>query len=139
MITVQLICTEMSGNGRQTGMVPLIPPATRWWTQQVRHRARIGSHGVVPGPATVRSCVLLSAATPPPATVTTALASVLVSKSNSKGAMYGRMTGMAEREGGAGRAWTKGATAQKGHARHAEPRRKFASSSTVFIPCHREG
>jgi hypothetical protein len=49
------------------------------------------------------------------------LASVLVSKSNSKGAMYGRMTDMAERKGGAGRAWTKGAEAQKGHARHAEP------------------
>ena len=39
------ICTEMSGNGPQTGMVQLIPPATRWWTQQVRHRARIGSTG----------------------------------------------------------------------------------------------
>jgi hypothetical protein len=34
---------------------------------------------------------------------------------------------MAEGEDGAGRAWTKGATAQKGHARHAEPQRKFAS------------
>jgi hypothetical protein len=56
---------------------------------------------------------------------------VSVSNSNSKGAMYGRMTDMAERKGGAGRAWTKGAIAQKGHARHAEPRRK------VF--CHREG
>ena len=33
---------------------------------------------------------------------------------------------MAEGEGGAGRAWTKWAVAQKGHARHAEPRRKFA-------------
>ena len=31
-------------------------------------------------------------------------------------AMYGRMTDMAEREGGAGRAWTNGAAAQKGHA-----------------------
>ena len=38
---------------------------------------------------------------------------------------------MAERKGGAGRAWTKGAVAQKGHARHAEPRRKEF--------CHREG
>ena len=44
-----------------------------------------------------------------------------------KGAMYGRMTDMAEGEGGAGRAWTKGAVAQKGHARHAEPRRKSAT------------
>jgi len=35
-------------------------------------------------------------------------------------AMNGRMTDMAEGEGGAGRAWTKGAAAQKGHARHAE-------------------
>jgi hypothetical protein len=31
------------------------------------------------------------------------------------------MTDIAEGEGGAGRAWTKGAEAQKGHARHAEP------------------
>ncbi|MFL2929201.1 MAG: hypothetical protein ACJZ72_11540 [Opitutales bacterium] len=45
----------------------------------------------------------------------------MVSNSSSKGVMYGRMTDMAEGEGGAGRAWTKGAVAQKGHARHAEP------------------
>jgi len=37
------------------------------------------------------------------------------------------MTDMAEREGGAGRAWTKGAEAQKGQARHAESRSNFAS------------
>ena len=30
-------------------------------------------------------------------------------------------------EGGAGRAWTKWAVAQKGHARHAEPQRKSVS------------
>jgi hypothetical protein len=42
-------------------------------------------------------------------------------------AMYGRMTDIAEGEDGAGRAWTKRAAAQKGHARHAKPRRKFAS------------
>ena len=36
------------------------------------------------------------------------------------------MTDMAEGEGGVRRAWTKGAVAQMGHARHAEPRRKFA-------------
>ena len=36
-------------------------------------------------------------------------------------AMYGRMTDIAESKGGAGRAWTKGAVAQKGKARHAEP------------------
>jgi len=36
------------------------------------------------------------------------------------------MTDIAEGEGGAGRAWTKRAVAQKGHARHAEPRRKSA-------------
>ena len=36
---------------------------------------------------------------------------------------------MAEGEGGAGRAWTKGAVAQKGHARHAEPRRNFVSKN----------
>ena len=41
--------------------------------------------------------------------------------------MNGRMTDMAEGEGGAGRAWTKWAVAQKGHARHAEPRRKSAT------------
>ena len=40
-------------------------------------------------------------------------------------AMNGRMTDMAEGEGGAGRAWTKWAVAQKGHARHAESRRNF--------------
>jgi hypothetical protein len=34
---------------------------------------------------------------------------------------------MAEGEGGAGRAWTKGAVAQKGHARHAEPGRMFVA------------
>jgi len=33
--------------------------------------------------------------------------------------MYGRMTGMASKKGGAGRAWTKRAVAQKGHVRHA--------------------
>ena len=31
------------------------------------------------------------------------------------------MTDIATKKGGAGRAWTKGAVAQKGHARHAEP------------------
>ena len=41
--------------------------------------------------------------------------------------MYGRMTEIAKGEGGAGRAWTKGAVAQKGHARHAEPRRKLVA------------
>ena len=35
--------------------------------------------------------------------------------------MYGMMTEMAEGEGGAGRAWTKGVAAQKGHARPAQP------------------
>jgi hypothetical protein len=44
------------------------------------------------------------------------LASVLVSKSSSKGAMYGRMTDIAEWESGGRRAWPKGAVAQKGHA-----------------------
>ena len=57
---------------------------------------------------------------------------------------------MAEGEGGAGRAWTKWAVAQKGHARHAESRRNFAVLDYRFthlviaraslIPyCHREG
>jgi hypothetical protein len=46
---------------------------------------------------------------------------VLVSNSSSKGVMDGRMMDIAEGEGGAGRAWTKGAVAQKGHARPAEP------------------
>ncbi len=49
------------------------------------------------------------------------------------------MTDIAEGEGGAGRAWTKGAVAQKGHARHAEPRRKFSILNYRFTPCHREG
>ena len=45
-----LICTEMSGSGPRTGTRRLIPPATRWWILADRHRARFGSHGVVPGP-----------------------------------------------------------------------------------------
>ena len=39
--------------------------------------------------------------------------------------MYGRMTDIAERKGGARRAWTKGAAAQKGHASKRSPRRFF--------------
>ena len=35
--------------------------------------------------------------------------------------MYGRMTDIAEEEGGAGRAWSKGAAAQKGHASKRSP------------------
>ena len=53
-------------------------------------------------------------------------ASVLVSKSNSKGAMYGRMTDMAEREGGAGRAWTKGA----------EPKRAMPGTRSPGVISH---
>ncbi|MDC1006393.1 hypothetical protein OAQ34_12300, partial [Opitutales bacterium] len=45
-----------------------------------RHRARLGSYGVVPGTSTGRPCVLLSATATPPATVSTSSASVLVSK-----------------------------------------------------------
>ena len=47
---------------------------------------------------------------------------MLVSNSSSKGEMYGRLTDIAEEEGGAGRAWTKGAAAQKGHASKRSPR-----------------
>jgi hypothetical protein len=53
--------------------------------------------------------------------------------------MYGRMTDIAEGEGGARRAWTKGAAAQKGHA----SKRSLGVSSHPRIPfhtnCHREG
>jgi hypothetical protein len=120
-----LIRMGMCGSGPRTGTRRPIQPATQWWIPPDRLRARPGSAGVVPGAAPGRPCVQLSATPSPPATATTTLASVLVSKSNSKGAMYGRMTDMAERKGGARRAWTKGAVAQKGHARHAEPRRNF--------------
>ncbi|MDG1355746.1 MAG: hypothetical protein P8P90_05805 [Opitutales bacterium] len=115
------ICMEMCGSGPQTGTRRPIPAATRWWIPPDRPRARIGSSGVVPGATMERPCVQRSASATPPATATAPLASVLVSKSSSKGAMYGRMTDIAEGEGGAGRAWTKGAVAQMGHARHAEP------------------
>ena len=60
-----LICTEMSGSGPRTGTKRLIPPATRWWIQPDRHRARLGSYGVVPGTSPGRPCVQLSAATTP--------------------------------------------------------------------------
>ncbi|MEJ6620591.1 MAG: hypothetical protein QNL93_01440, partial [Opitutae bacterium] len=46
----------------------------------VRLRARIGSIGVVPGAASGRACVLLSATAAPRATAPATLASVLVSK-----------------------------------------------------------
>ena len=118
------ICMEMCGNGRRTG-TRHTPPAIRWLTQPDRHRARIGSSGVVPGTTMERTCVQLSATTSPPATAPTPLASVLVSKSSSKGARYGRMTDIAEGKGGARRAWTKGATAQMGHASKRSPRRFF--------------
>jgi formylglycine-generating enzyme required for sulfatase activity len=39
--------------------------------QLVRHRARIGSYGVVPGATSGRTCVQLSASTSPPVTATT--------------------------------------------------------------------
>ena len=79
------ICMEMCGSGPRTGTRRLIPPATRWWILADRHRARIGSGGVVPGAASGRPCVLLSATATPPATGTTTSASVLVSNSSSKG------------------------------------------------------
>ncbi len=56
-----LICMEMSGSGPRTGTRRLIPPATRWSIRPDRHRARIGSDGVVPGSTTGRTCVQLSA------------------------------------------------------------------------------
>ena len=43
----------------------LTPPATRWWIPQDRHRARIGSYGVVPGATAGRPCVQLSATATP--------------------------------------------------------------------------
>ena len=54
-----LTCTEMCGNGSATGRRTILPvprPIPR-----VRHRARIGSYGVVPGRTTGRTCVLLGA------------------------------------------------------------------------------
>ena len=79
-----LICTEMCGNGPRTGTRRPIPLATRWSIRPDRHRARFGSHGVVPGATSGRACVLLSATPSPPATVTATSASVLVSNSSSK-------------------------------------------------------
>ena len=60
-----LICTEMSGSGPRTGTKRPIPRATRWLIPLDRHRARIGSRGVVPGTTAGRPCVRLCAATPP--------------------------------------------------------------------------
>ena len=80
-----LICTEMCGSGPRTGTRRLIPPATRWWILAVRHRARIGSYGVVPGAPTGRTCVLLSASAHPRHPPLAPLASVLVSNSSSQG------------------------------------------------------
>ena len=64
-----LTCREMCGNGSATGRrtILLVPRLTL----RVRHRARIGSYGVVPGTTTGRTCVLLSAAAHPRATATT--------------------------------------------------------------------
>ena len=73
-----LICTEMCGSGRRTGTELTVREHRP--IPQVRHRARPGSHGVVPGPTTERTCVLLSAAATPRAAAPTTLASVLVSK-----------------------------------------------------------
>ena len=60
-----LICMAMCGSGPRTGTKRRIPPATRWLIPLDRHRARIGSDGVVPGTTTGRTCVLLSAAPTP--------------------------------------------------------------------------
>ena len=62
-----LTCTEMSGNGSATGRRTILPvprPILR-----VRHRARIGSYGVVPGSVAGRTCVQLSAAPTSPGTI----------------------------------------------------------------------
>ncbi len=59
-----LTCTEMCGSGSTTGRQIILPvprPILR-----VRHRARIGSYGVVPGAATGRTCVQLGAPPTPP-------------------------------------------------------------------------
>ncbi len=63
-----LTCREMCGNGSATGRrtILLVPRLTL----RVRHRARIGSSGVVPGATAGRTCVLLSAATHPRAPAT---------------------------------------------------------------------
>ena len=121
------ICTAMSGSGPQTGTQRRTPRTIRQSILPDPHRARIGSSGVVPGAAEGRPSVRLSATATPRATAALS-ASVLVSKkASSQRARYGRMKYPADGEGGAGRAWTKRAGAQKGHARHAKPRRKSAS------------
>ena len=61
-----LTCTEMCGNGSTTGRQIILPvprPILR-----VRHRARIGSSGVVPGTTTGCTCVRLIASASPPVT-----------------------------------------------------------------------
>ena len=121
------ICTAMSGSGPQTGSQRRTPRTIRQSILPDPHRARFGSSGVVPGTTSGRTCVRLSATATPehPHPIS---ASVLVSKkASSQRARYGRMKYLADGEGGAGRAWTKRAGAQKGHARHAKPRRKSAS------------
>ena len=62
-----LTCTEMCGNGSATGRrTTLLVPRP---TLRVRHRARVGSDGVVPGTTAGRPCVLLRRTTSPPAAV----------------------------------------------------------------------
>ena len=115
-----LICTEMCGSGRRTGTELTVREHRP--IPQDRHRAPAVFFGAGLGALQARSCVRPPAATTPRATATAALASVLVSKSNRQGAKDGRMTDIATKRGRAGLAWTKGAVAQKGHDRHAEPR-----------------
>ncbi len=76
-----LICTAMCGNGSMTGkQTTRVVPSP---ILSVRHRARIGSYGVVPGTTAGRTCVRLSAQHPPSARATLS-ASVLVSRQSSQ-------------------------------------------------------
>ena len=87
-----LICTEMSGNGPRTGTRRLIPPATRWRILADRHRARIGSTGWF---LEHDGTYLRSAKRSNTPSYRTALASVLVSKSSSKGREEAEFNGCA--------------------------------------------
>lgn len=79
---VYLICMEIFGSGLLIGKRTILK--VKCLIPKGGHRARSGSGGVVPGAATGRYCVLLSASTTPLATVATTSASVLLSKRASK-------------------------------------------------------
>ena len=143
------ICTEMSGSGPRTGTQAAYPTGNPVVDPTGPASGSHRVNGVVPGPSTVRTCVLLSAAQRPRAPAHTPLASVLVSKSSSKGAMYGRMTDIADkgRRSGAGLDQRGGspkgpcqARGARGVNSHPElPFHSPLSSRGRLHSCHREG